>query len=490
MNPIKKLASQTAIYGVSSIIGRFLNYLLVPLYTRFFSTAEYGVISEFYAYSGFLIVLLTFGMETAVFRFAKDESSTTSQSTILRFLLSSSSLFIVCIAVLSPFLATQLHYQGYEYYFVLFAFILGADALGAVPFASLRLDERPTRFAFVKLTEIAVNIGLNLLFVFAKQRYDAGVNSGWSIFYDPSIGVGYIFIANLISSLVKLILLSDLFYKIGISSDFTLLKKIIRYSLPMVIIGFAGIINEMLDRSMMKFLLPGTVRENLSQLGIYSACYKISIVMSLFIQAFRFAAEPYFFSIYKSENSRQVYADVMDWFVWFCTGIFIVVTVFLDEFGLFVGKDFRVGLNIVPILLLANLLLGIYVNLSIWYKLTDRTMLGAGVSIFGAGITVILLYILVPLYGYTGAAWTTLICYALMAITSYLLGKKYFSVPYRLGNMVIFILLCIGIWLLSSFVFKTNSINVYVWKSAMLITGISVLTYMKFSDVKKMVFKK
>lgn len=490
MNPIKKLASQTAIYGVSSIIGRFLNYLLVPLYTRFFSTAEYGVISEFYAYSGFLIVLLTFGMETAIFRFAKDQNVIKSQSTILRFLISSSLVFILSIAVLSPFLATQLQYQGYEYYFILFAFILGADAIGAVPFARLRLDERPTRFAFVKLTEIAVNIGLNIVFVLAKQQHDMGIDSGWASFYDPSIGVGYIFIANLISSIVKLVLLSDLFYKIGLSHDFVLLKKIVRYSFPMVIIGFAGIINEMLDRSMMKFLLPGTVHENLSQLGIYSACYKVSIVMSLFIQAFRFAAEPYFFSIYKTENSRQVYADVMDWFVWFCSGIFIVVTIFVDEFGLFVGKDFRVGLSIVPILLLANLLLGIYVNLSIWYKLTDRTMLGAGVSILGAGITVVLLWILVPTFGYTGAAWTTLICYGLMALISYVLGQKYFTVPYKLGNMGIFILLCIGIWLLSSFTINIDSINVYIWKTALLLLGMSILAFMKFSALKQMVFKK
>ena len=462
----------------------------MPLYTRFFSTAEYGVISEFYAYAGFLIVLLTFGMETAIFRFAKDEQGTTSQSTILRFLISSSLFFIVSIAVMSPFLAEQLHYQGFAYYFILFAFILGADAIGAAPFARLRLDEKPTRFAFVKLTEIGVNIGLNILFVLAKQQHDLGIDSGWSSFYDPSIGVGYIFIANLISSMVKLILLSDIFYKIGLSYDFALLKKIIRYSFPMVIIGFAGIINEMLDRSMMKFLLPGTVHENLSQLGIYSACYKVSIVMSLFIQAFRFAAEPYFFSIYKTENSRQVYADVMDWFVWFCTGIFIVVTIFIDEFGLFVGTDFRVGLSVVPILLLANLLLGIYVNLSIWYKLTDRTMLGAGVSIFGAGITVVLLWVLVPLYGYTGAAWTTLICYAAMALISYILGQKYFSVPYKLGNIRIFILLCIAIWILSSFAVKTNSINVYVWKTVLLLSGMGILAFIKFSDLKKMVFKK
>jgi O-antigen/teichoic acid export membrane protein len=216
----------------------------------------------------------------------------------------------------------------------------------------------------------------------------------------------------------------------------------------MVIIGFAGIINEMLDRSMMKFLLPGTAAENLSQLGIYSACYKISIVMSLFIQAFRFAAEPFFFSQAKNEQAPKLYADVMRWFVWFCAAVFIVVTIYTEQFGLFVGKDFRSGLFIVPILLMANLMLGIYVNLSVWYKLTDNTFIGALVSIFGALITIILLTKLVPVYGYVGAAWATLFCYTFMVLVSYALGKRYFPVPYDLVRIISYIVLCVLVWIM------------------------------------------
>jgi O-antigen/teichoic acid export membrane protein len=448
LNPLKKLASQTAIYGVSSIVGRFLNYLLVPLYTRFFSASEYGVVSEFYAYTGFFAVLLTFGMETGYFRFSNDDKYKGVYDTLLSFLFVISIGFIVLIYVLSGDLATLLHYEGYEHYFIWFAFILALDTLGALPFAKLRQEEHARRFALIKLVEIAINIGLNVLFVMAKYQFEHGSDGMLASIYNPQIGVGYIFIANLVSSIFKLLLLSD---KILISFsriNFNILRTIVIYSFPMVIIGFAGIINEMLDRSMMKFLLPGTASENLSQLGIYSACYKISIVMSLFIQAFRFAAEPFFFSQSKNEQAPKLYADVMKWFVWFCAGVFIVVTIYTEQFGYFVGESFRSGLFIVPILLMANLMLGIYVNLSVWYKLTDNTFIGALVSIAGAAITIILLTKLVPVYGYAGAAWATLVCYTFMVLASYVLGRKYFPVPYDLVKILSYILLCVAIWII------------------------------------------
>ncbi len=456
LNPLKKLASQTAIYGVSSIVGRFLNYLLVPLYTRFFSTAEYGVVSEFYAYTGFFAVLLTFGMETGYFRFSNDSKYKNVYTTLLAFLSVISIAFIVLIYFLSGNLAQLLHYEGYEYYFIWFAFILALDTLGALPFAQLRQEEHAKRFATTKLVEIAVNIGLNIIFVIAKSEYDSGSDSFIGSLYNPQIGVGYIFIANLASSVVKLLLLADKFFILEFSIDTNLLRNALSYSFPMVIIGFAGIINEMLDRSMMKFLLPGTVNENLAQLGIYSACYKISIVMSLFIQAFRFAAEPFFFSHAKDNKAPKLYADVMRWFVWFCSVIFIVVVIFTNEFGFFVGKDFRSGLFIVPILLLANLMLGIYVNLSIWYKLTDKTFIGSLVSIAGAMITIAFILQLVPVYGYAGAAWATLFCYCFMVVASYLLGRKYFPVPYDLGKIAAYILLCIFVWFISVNYFNDN----------------------------------
>jgi O-antigen/teichoic acid export membrane protein len=371
LNPIKKLASQTAVYGVSSILGRFLNYLLVPLYTRFFLPEEYGVVSEFYAYTGFFFVLLTFGMETGFFRFTKDERFTKVYSSILQFLFIANILFVGLVFVFSDTFAKLLHYEGFEHYFIWFAIILACDSIGSLPFAKLRQEERAKRFAFVKLTEIGVNIGLNIFFMYLLKT----AQSHPVAYFDPSIGVGYVFVANLISSVVKLLLLSDKLVPVVEGFEYHFFKVVVRYSVPIIIIGFAGIINEMLDRMLLKYLLPGTIHQNLQELGIYSACYKISIVMSLFIQAFRFAAEPFFFAQSKSENARQLYADVMNWFTLFCAGIFITVVVFLDLFGLFVGPAFRAGLSVVPILLLANMFLGMYVNLSIWYKLTDKTFL-------------------------------------------------------------------------------------------------------------------
>lgn len=442
MNPIKKLASQTAVYGVSSILGRFLNYLLVPLYTRFFLPEEYGVVSEFYAYTGFFFVLLTFGMETGFFRFTKDERFTKVYSSILQFLFIANILFVGLVFVFSDTFAKLLHYEGFEHYFIWFAIILACDSIGSLPFAKLRQEERAKRFAFVKLSEIGVNIGLNIFFMYLLKT----AQSHPVAYFDPSIGVGYVFVANLISSVVKLLLLFDKLVPVVEGFEYHFFKVVVRYSAPIIIIGFAGIVNEMLDRMLLKYLLPGTIHQNLQELGIYSACYKISIVMSLFIQAFRFAAEPFFFAQSKSENARQLYADVMNWFTLFCAGIFITVVVFLDLFGLFVGPAFRAGLSVVPILLLANMFLGMYVNLSIWYKLTDKTFLGALVSIAGAIVTIVLLYWWIPLFGYVGAAWATLLCYAFMAIASFLLGKKYYPVPYSLSQLAYYLGLCCLVW--------------------------------------------
>lgn len=480
MSAIKKLASQTAIYGLSSIVGRFLNYLLVPIYTRYFLPEEYGVVSEFYAYSGFLAVLLTFGMETGFFRFAKDERFTKVYSSILQFLIAGSLFFVALIWLFSAPLAEALQYKGFEHYFIWFALIIACDAIGALPFAKLRQEEKAVRFAIVKLAEIGVNIGLNFVFIYLLQKSQTE-NIAW---FNASIGVGYIFIANLAASGTKLLLLSDklLAVKDGFNADF--LKVAFRYSLPMVVIGFAGIINEMLDRMLLKFLLPGTVQENLHELGIYAACYKVSIVMSLFIQAFRFAAEPFFFAQAKEKNAPQLYADVMNWFMLFCSCIFVLVTVYLEYFGLFVGESYREGLFVVPILLLANMFLGVYVNLSIWYKLSDKTGLGAVVSIAGSLVTITLLYLWIPQFGYEGAAWATLACYAFMAVVSYLLGQKYFPVPYNLWRLVFYMLVCVSVWFLVVFVNDTTGSLKFVYQFSLFAVAIFVLLFAERKRIK------
>ena len=452
MNPLKRLASQTAVYGVSSVFGRLLNYLLVPLLTYSFAPAEYGVVAELYAYMGFLAVVLLFGLETGYFRFrAKDDwPSETVYGTVLGFLVLANGAFLLCAVVYQTPIAALVRHADHSEYIWWCAAILALDSVGAAAFARLRAEERAVRFATIKLLEIGVNVGLTLFFVyFCRRAFDADPNSLLGSLWNPQIGIGYVFIANLAASLVKLVLVApQLGGGLG-RFDPVLFRRLLRYSLPMVVIGFAGITNEMLDRAALKYLLPYDTETNMAQLGIYSACYKLSVLMALFIQAFRYAGEPFFFSYAKQRDARETYALVLTWFVIGCVFLFLVVTLYLDLFQYFVGEAYREGLHVVPVLLLASTLLGVYVNLSIWYKLTDRTLMGAGVALIGAGITVGLLLWWVPRFGYEGAAWAHLVCYGAMVLLSYLLGRRYYPVPYEIARVLGYILFGAGLYLSS-----------------------------------------
>ena len=450
MGIIKKLVSQTAIYGLSSIFGRFLNYLLVPLYTYYFSAAEYGVVSEFYAYAGFFSVLLLFGFETGYFRFRDKEHTgrDVAYSTALIFVVLVNLGFFLAILLVNARLSAALHYADHPEYVLCFSLILILDAVASIPFARLRAENKAFRFAGIKVMEIGVTVLLSLFFIiYCPKLYAENPQSWISPIYYPAIGIGYIFIANLLASVVKFLLLAPQLKGLAWGFDRELFGRMIRYSLPMVVIGFAGIINEMLDRALLKYLLPYDFQTNMKMLGIYSACYKLSILMSLFIQAFRYAAEPFFFDYSGNSDARAVYAKVLKFFVIFCVFIFLLVTLFIDFFKYFLGEEFRAGLEVVPILLLANLCLGIYVNLSIWYKLTDRTLLGAGVSLAGALLTIALNIWWIPIWGYVGSAWATLACYAGMAIASYLLGRRYYPVAYEVQRVLAYIALGIGLYI-------------------------------------------
>ncbi|MDD5269237.1 MAG: polysaccharide biosynthesis C-terminal domain-containing protein [Methylococcales bacterium] len=450
MGIIKKLASQTAIYGISSIFGRFLNYLLVPLYTYYFSAAEYGVVSEFYAYAGFFSVLLLFGFETGYFRFRDKAHSgrDVAYSTALIFVVLANLGFFLTILLVNTRLSAALNYANHPEYVLCFTLILTLDAIASIPFARLRAEDKAFRFAGIKLTEIGVTVLLSLFFIiYCPKIYAENPQSWVALIYFPAIGVGYIFIANLIASIFKFLLLSPQLKGLAWGFDLALFGRMIRYSLPMVVIGFAGIINEMLDRALLKYLLPYDAHTNMKMLGIYSACYKLSILMSLFIQAFRYAAEPFFFAYSDESDARSVYAKVLKFFVIFCVFIFLLVTLFIDFFKYFLGQEFRAGLEVVPILLLANLFLGIYVNLSIWYKLTDNTLMGAFVSLSGAALTIVLNIWWIPLLGYVGSAWATLACYASMAMVSYLLGRHYYPVAYDVKRILGYITLGVGLYI-------------------------------------------
>ncbi len=447
-SPLKKLASQTAVYGLSSIVGRLLNYLLTPLYTYAFLPAEYGVVVELYTYVSFLVVILTYGMETSFFRFNQQYNKDKKvYDTALTSLLISTLIFILLGIGLSNYISGFLNYSSHPEYIKWFVYIVAIDAITAIPFALLRSQNRAKRFAFIRLMNIALNIVLNLFFIGFCPKY-FGNNS--NIIYNPSIGVGYIFISNLAASILTVILLLPEIKQATFKIDKEVWNKMLAYALPLLIAGLAGMINETMDRVLLKFLLPqdGTV---MSKIGIYGACYKISIILTIFIQTFRYAAEPFFFSQEKNKNSKELYAKVLYYFVIICSFIFLVTMSYIDLVKYFVGEAFREGINIVPILLLANLCLGVFVNLSIWYKLSGQTKYGAYLTIIGAVITLLANIILIPLFGYTGAAWATLICYSSIMVISYLIGQSKFYIPYNLAGMFNYLLLAIVLFFIQNF---------------------------------------
>jgi O-antigen/teichoic acid export membrane protein len=460
---LKKLAGQTAVYGLSSIIGRLLNYLLVPLYTRIFLTDEYGIVTELYAYVAFLIVILTYGLETALFNFSRSEPDKEKvYSTILTSILSSSAVFAVVFIILAPQLADSMGYSGNPEYIEWFVIIIALDAISGIPYAKLREQNKAAKFALFKIINILTNIGFNLFFlVFAPWvlKNESGfLFSMVDAVYDPGVGIGYIFISNLISSIVTILLLLPYFIPKVFVFDFELWKKIMIYSMPLMLAGLAGVTNEFADRLLLKYLLPPDIA--LHQLGIYGACYKISILMSIFIQAFRFAAEPFFFAQYHEKSKTDIYAQVMNYFVIAGSLIFLSIMFYIDIVQFFVGEAFREGLPIVPILLVANLLLGIFFNLSIWYKLTGKTMLGAYISGLGAAITILFNLLLIPRMGYMGAAWTTLICYLVMTIFSYYLGQKHFPVNYNLKKIGFYLGLSLLLfWISTLIAFESQTIR-------------------------------
>ena len=463
MNPLKKLAGQTVIYGLSSVVGRLLNYLLVPLYTRYFLPSEYGVVTELYAYVAFLVVILTYGIETAFFRYSQKVPNKKSvYSTALISLLITSCIFVSIIYFNASPISNWLQYPEFPEYIRWFAIIIGLDAVSAISFAKLREQNKASRFALVRLLNIFINIGLNLFFIiYCPYALEKGLSSVQFVnsVYSSDIGVGYIFIANLIASVVTFLMLLPEMIKSVWIFDKSLWKQMMIYGLPLLIAGLAGMTNETIDRILLKHLLPSNVNSS-SELGLYGAFYKLSILMILFIQTFRFAAEPFFFAQEKEKNARKVYADVMKYFVIITSFIFLSVSLFYDFIILFLGENYHDprGFKVVSILLAANLFLGIYYNLSIWYKLSEKTKYGAYLSMFGAVITLCLNFILIPKIGFVGSAWATLICYVSMTVASYYLGRKHYKIPYPLKRISFYLGLVVVLYF-TSMLFNSHIIN-------------------------------
>ena len=465
MNPLKKLASQTAIYGLSSVVGRLLNYLLVPLYTRYFIPEEYGVVTELYAYVAFLVIVLTYGLETAFFRFSqKENNNRIVYSTSLISLIFTSLLFICFMFSFSENISAFIGYSTNQEYVKWFALIIGLDAISSISFAKLRALNKATRFALIRLVNIFINIGLNLFFIiycpYVIENDLQSLNFVNSV-YSQSVGVGYIFIANLIASVVTIfMLLPEMINSVWIF-DKKLWKKMMIYASPLLLAGLAGMTNETIDRILLKYLLPDNINSS-REIGLYGAFYKLSVIMILFIQTFRFAAEPFFFSQERQVNAKKIYADVMKFFVIVLAFIFLIVTTFYDFFINFLGSDYHDerGFLVVSILLLANFFLGIYYNLSIWYKLTEKTIYGAGLAVFGATITVILNFILIPSIGFVGSAFATLICYFSMMIVSFILARKHYPIPYNFSRILLYFSLMISIFVILYYTSFTLLIDV------------------------------
>ncbi|MFY9143849.1 MAG: oligosaccharide flippase family protein [Bacteroidales bacterium] len=454
MNPLRRLAGQTAIYGLSSIIGRLLNYLLVPLYTRVLITSEYGIYTEMYAYVSILWVILTYGMETTFFRFSQSETDKTDvYSTSLLSLIFTSGVFLIISLIYAQPIAVWLGYPNNVNYVVWFVFILAFDAISAIPFAKLRQDNRPMKFAILKLINIGSNIGLNLFFIllcpFILKTYpDTNLASFVKSFFNPDDLVSYIFVSNLISTTLTLILqLPDFPWK-KYSFNFHLWKKMLVYTWPLLVVSVAGSINLSLDKILLAKLLPSGT-DVMGQVGIYGACYKVSIIMTLFVQTFRYAADPFFFNESAQVGARQLYADVLTLFMIAVSTIFLLTMMHIDIVILFIGTAYREGKAVIPLLLLGNLFLGVFYNFSIWYKLTNKTIYGAALSIIGATITIILNILLIPSMGYYGSAWAAFFAYFTMMTLSYILGQRHFKIPYNLKRLIFYPLLAIALYFAS-----------------------------------------
>lgn len=457
MSAIRKLAGQTAVYGVSTIIGRGINFLLTPLFSYLFGKpADLGTNTEFYSYIAFLNVVFTYGMETGLFNFlSKESNKPLVYSTALRTMLVSTILLTLPFILCAKWLSGVMRYPDHPEFITWCICIVATDALMALPFAKMREENRAKRFAVLKLLYIFINVSVTLFFVsLCKSQYENNPHSFFGKWYDPSIGIGYAFIANLVASSICLLILSKEYLKMRFGFDRELLKRMLAYSLPLLIVGLAGMVNEVLDKILIKYILPPGIAE--AQVGIYGTCYKLAILMTIFAQAFRYAAEPFFFARAKESESREIYARVMTFFILFCLTIFLGTMLNISWIQYLVGPQYRSGLKVVPILLLANMCLGVYFNLSIWYKLTGRTRFGMWLTLAGAVITLALNFIWIPstgyFAGYMGSAWATFICYCLMMVMSYFIGQKYFPVPYRVWRALGYGGLALGLYFLGSFV--------------------------------------
>jgi len=491
LSQIKKFAGQAFVYGLSSIIPRFLSYLLVPIYARIFLPNEYGVIADLYAIVAILNIIVTYGMETAFFKFSNQSEFRNVYSTAFFSLLFSSSLFLFLGLIFNKNIAAFIDYSGNPEYIVYFILIIFFDAICAIPFVKLRNDNKALKFATLKILNVVVNVALNVVLLIILPWM-----SGKFHVFHFELNVKYVFIANLISSLfVFLTLIKD--FPIKFKFDFRLWKKMMVYAFPLLIAGLAGMINDNIDRQFIKYLSP-VGHDAMSDLGIYFANLKIAVILVVFTQTFRFAAEPFFFKRQEDKSSKDTLAQVMKFFILVCLVVVLFTMANISIFKYYIGEKYWSGLSIVPVVLGANVLVGVYVNLSIWYKLSGKTMYGVYFIVFGCLLTIILNYFLVPVYGYQAAAYNRFISYLLMVLLCYWFGTKNYSIPYdvkRIGKYLIIFLVGLFIILFLnslhlSFLIVVNNLLLVIFVYWILKSeNLWLVTWNYVKNLKKLIIK-
>lgn len=451
MNPLKQLAGQTAIYGLSSIVARVINFFFVPLYTRMLTTGNYGLASELLAYIALLQVVLTFGMETGFFRFASRDKDRADVifSTALMSLGATSLTFLLLIVLFSGQLST---FTEHPVHYILYAaLILAIDCFTAILFAELRFKNKAFNFALFRSIKILSEVSFNLILFFLLPKYFILHPDSFLLKFIPATpDYGYILLAILLSCIVSLALFIPRLLKLKFIFSKQQFNELIIYSLPLMIAGLPGVANDFISRIFFRFLAPPTSPWQ-DQLGIFNANVKLAVFMVLFVQMFRYAAEPFFFATSARHDMKKLYADVMKYFVAFCVLIFLGIAMYPELFALLLGKEFRIGIGVLPVMLIANILLGIVFNLSMWYKLSGKTRYALTITLLGLGINLVINIVFMPLYGYMAAAWGYLISYLTMVIFSYYLSRKYYPIPYDWKRIILYFVTGIVLYLVSVF---------------------------------------
>jgi O-antigen/teichoic acid export membrane protein len=482
LSALKSLFKQTFIYGLATVLPRMLSFLLVPLYTTdgvLSSVAEYGKVSVIFSYFVLFNVILAYGMETAFFRFfnKEDDKDSVIGTSAISLIVSSLGFFILALILqnqIAAFIQIDVKYIN------LVIWILLLDALVIIPFAWLRATAQPMRYAIIKILNVAINLGLNLFFLLWLSDL-----SYYTALFDTlcvdNFEISYIFIANLVASAVTLILVLSFYTKIKYKFDSKLWKTMFRYAFPILIAGVAFSINETFDRILLDRLLPPDIAE--TEIGMYSACYKIALFMTLFATAYRLGIEPFFFSHAKTDNPQKNYAKILEFFVAFGSIILLSVVVFADILKPYIVRSeaYWEAMWVVPIILLANFCLGIYHNLSVWYKITDRTKFGAYISIVGAIITLAINIIFIETYSYKASAIATLVAYSVMMLLSYYFGRKYYPIPYNLKKIGLYLVLSIGMSVLSFYYFRGD----YFIGISMLIVFLGIVFFSEKNELKQ-----